>query len=66
MNLAFLLEDVGLGPDLQRRVRQPETTREVARAHEHCGRMRIGGPLDRNREDLVVSQQLDRPLGAAG
>ena len=66
MNLALLLEDVGLGPDLQRRVRQPETAREVARAHEHCGCVRICGPLDRNREDLVIGQQLDGPLGTAG
>ena len=35
VRLALFLEDVGLGPELQAGVRQPEPARQVADADEH-------------------------------
>ena len=62
---ALLLEDVGFGVDLQARVGQPEPARQPADRHEHRRVARVVGALDRNREDVVFLEQLDRPLGAA-
>ncbi len=66
VDLALLLEDVGLRPELQRRFGQPEPARQVAGADQHRCRVRVLGPLDRDREHVVVGEQLDRALGAAG
>ena len=61
----LFLEDVGFGVDLQAGVRQPEPARQVADRDEHRGIARVFGALDRDGEDVVLLQQLDRPLGAA-
>ena len=61
----LLLEDVGLGVDLQARVRQAEAARQRADGDEHRGVARVLGALDRDGEDVVLLQQLDRALGAA-
>ena len=65
--LPLFLEDVGLGPELKLRLRQAEAARQMADADEHGGGMARPSPrFDRHREDVVVGEQLDRPLGAAG
>ena len=61
----FFLEDVGLGVDLQAGVGQAEAARQRADRDEHRRVARVLGALDRNGEDVVFLQQLDRPLGAA-
>ena len=58
----FFLEDVGFGVDLQAGVRQTESARQLAERHEHGGVSGIVGALDRNRQDVVLLQQLDRPF----
>ena len=63
---ALFLEDVGLGVDLQAGVRQPEAARQAADRDQHRGVPRVLGALDGNREDVVLLEQLDRALGAAG
>ena len=62
---ALFLEDVGFGVDLQAGVRQTEPARQRADRDEHRGVPRVLGALDRDREDVVFLEQLDRPLGAA-
>ena len=62
----LLVEDVRFGVDLQPGVRQPESPRQIARGDQHRRVSRIVGPLDRNGEDVVFLEQLDRPLGTAG
>ena len=57
---ALFLEDVGFGVDLQAGVGQPEAARQRADRHEHGGIARVLGALDRNREDVVFLEQLDR------
>ena len=65
--LALLLEDVGLGPELQRRRRAAGSRaragrcRRAPRAACASSARSIG-----TREDVVVGEQLDRALGAAG
>ena len=66
VDLALLFEDVGLGPELETRFRQPEPLREVAGADQHAGPVGIFGALDRHREDVVVGEQLDGAFGTAG
>ena len=66
VDLALFLEDVGLGPELQLRLRQAEAAAQMTDADQHRGGMAIVRALDRHREDVVVGEQLDRPLGAAG
>ena len=62
---ALFLEDVGLGVDLQAGVGQPEAARQAADRDQHRRVPRVLGALDRDGEDVVLLQQLDRPLGAA-
>ena len=74
---ALLLEDVGLGEHLERRVGQAEPARERADGHEDGGGVRhLAARLDvvalarvdehGDGDQLVVAQQLDDALGAAG
>ena len=65
VDLALFLEDVGFRPELELRVRKPEAAAQMADADEHRRRVRVLGALHRHGEDLVVGEQLDRPLGAA-
>ena len=60
----LFFEDVGLGVNLQRRLRQPEAARQRADRHQHGAGMRVLGAFDRNGDDFVLLQDLDRPLGA--
>ena len=59
---ALFLENVCLGIELQRRIREAEAAREVAGGHQHCRVPGIVGPIDRDGEEVVFLQQLDRPL----
>ena len=43
-----------------------EAARELAGRDEHGGVLEVVGVGDRPRADLVVGEQLDRALGAAG
>ena len=66
VNLPLFFEDVGLGPELEPGLGQPEAAREVAgRRRARAVRLRVFGALDRHGEDVVVGEQLDGPLGAA-
>ena len=65
VGLPLLLEDVGLGPELEPGLGQAEAAAQMADADEHGARVRVLGALDRRGEDLVVGEQLDRALGAA-
>ena len=58
-------EDVGLGVDVERRVRQAEAAGQPADRNQHRRIAGIVGALDRHREQVVLLQQLDRSLGAA-
>ena len=60
----FFLEDVGLGVNLQRRVRQPEPARQRAHGHKNRRGVRVFNAVDGNGDDFVFLQNLDRPLGA--
>jgi hypothetical protein len=60
-----VFEDIGLGIDLQAGFRQAEAARQSADGDEHRGIAGVFGALDRNREDFVFLQELDRALGAA-
>ena len=62
---ALLFEDVGLGVDLEARVRQPEAARQQPFGDEHGAFDAFVGLCARERPDLVVAQQFHRPLGAA-
>src|SRR5207237_5468732 len=46
--------------------RQTESTREAAHGYEDGGVARVFRAFNRYREDVVLLQQLDGPLGAAG
>ena len=63
---ALLLENVRLGVDLQRAVGEAEAARQRADGDEHGGGMRVFGALDGHGDDLVLLEDLDRALGAAG
>ncbi len=65
VNLAFFLEDVGLGPELELGFRQAEAAAQMADADEHGRGVRVLGTLHRHGEDLVVGEELNRALGAA-
>ena len=73
---ALLLEDVGLGEDLQRRLRQAEAARQAAGGDEQRGGVRhLGARLhgvapvrvheDGDGDQVVVAQDFDGALGAA-
>ncbi len=62
----LLLEDVGLGVDLQPGVGQPEAARQRADGHEERRVAGIFGALDRDGEHALFLQQLDRPFGSPG
>ena len=62
---AVFFEDVGLGEQLQARLRQPESPRQAPERDQHGRVPRIVGAIGLNGEDVVLLQQLDRPLGAA-
>ena len=64
VRLPLFFEDVGLGPELESGLREPEPARQVPDAHEDGRGADILGALDRRRVDLVVGEQLDRALGA--
>ena len=66
VNLAFFLEDVRFGPQLKLGFRQPEAAAQMPDADEHRRRVRVLGAFHRHGEDLVIREELDRPLGAAG
>ena len=60
-----LVEDVRFRVNLQAGIRQPESARHAAHGDQHRRVARIVGSLDRNGEDVVFLQQLNRPLGTA-
>ena len=62
---ALFLENVGLCVDLKRGIRQTESSRQACRQQRAPRRHGRVGMLDRNRDDVVLLQDLDRPLGAA-
>jgi len=66
VGLPFFLENVGLGPELQARLRQPEAARQVACPDEHRRRPHFFRALYRRRENVVVREQLDRALREPG
>ncbi len=59
------VEDVGLGVDRQRRIRQAESARQPADRDDQRRRVRVFGAFGRRRDDLVVARDLQHPLGAA-
>ena len=61
----ILLEDVGLGVNLQPGVGQPEAARERADGDKHGRVPRFFGAIDRHGEHVVLLQHLDRPFGAS-
>ena len=63
--VALLLEDVGLGPELQPGVGQAEARDRWPTPTSTDAVVRVLGALDRRGADLVVGEQLDRALGAA-
>ena len=63
---AFLLEEIRLGEDQQRALRQVEAARELSGRDEHGGARKVVGRADGTRPDLVVGEKLDGALGAAG
>ena len=65
VDLPLFLEDVGLGPELEAGLGQAEAARQVTGPDQHGGPVGVFGALDRHREDVVVGEQLDGPLGAA-
>ena len=65
VSLALFLEDIRLGPELERRLGQAEPAREVADADEHGGGPHFFGPFNGRRVDLVVGEELDGPFGPA-
>ena len=62
---AFFVEDVGFGEEPQIRGGETESGRETAGRDEQRGAARRLGVLDRQRDQVVFLQQLDRPLGAS-
>ena len=63
---ALLVEDVGLGPELERGIGQPEALRQAADGHQDRAGVRVFTAIDRRGRHLVVGQHLDDPLGPAG
>ena len=57
---ALFVEDVGLGPELQRGVGQAEALRQPADGDEHGAGVRVLAAIDRRGRDLVVGEHLDR------
>ena len=62
----LLVEDVGLGEDLQAGVGQPEPPGELPGRHEQGGTVGLVGVVDGEGGEVVVGEQLDDPLGPAG
>ena len=65
VDFPLFLEDVGLGPELELCFRQPEAAAEMPDADQDGRRVRVLGALHRRGVDLVVGEELNRPLGAA-
>ena len=65
VNLPVLFEDVGLRPELETGLGQPEAAREVTGPDQHAGPVGVFGALDRHGEDVVVGEHFDGSLGAA-
>ncbi len=63
---ALLLEDIGLGVDLQPGVGQPEAARQRADGHQERRVAGIVGALDGNGEHAMFLQQLDRAFRPPG
>ncbi len=61
----LLFEDVGLGVNLQRSISEPESTREEADGNENGRGVRVLRALDRDGDDLVFLEDLDRAFRAA-
>ncbi len=59
----LFFEDVGVGEDLEARVRQSKAPRESAEGDQDRRVPHVVGLLDRRGEHLVVLQQLDGALG---
>ena len=59
----LFLEDVRLRVHLQPRLGKTESARQQPGGHEHRCSMRVLRVLDRDREDVVLPQDLDRALG---
>ena len=66
VDFSLFLEDVGFGPELELGFRQPEAAAEMPDPDEDSRRVRVRGALHRHGVDLVVGEELDRSLGAAG
>ena len=63
---ALLFEQVGLGENLQAGSWEVESLGELAGRDEHRGVFEIVGRADRAAAHLVLVQQFERSLGAAG
>ena len=63
---ALFLEEIRLGVDPQARGGQPEPPRQHPRRHEHAGGERVLAAIDVHAAQLVVVENLDDALGAAG
>ena len=61
----LFIENVGLRPELERRLRKAKTLRQMADGDEHGPGRGVFATLDGRRRDLVVGQELDDPLGPA-
>jgi hypothetical protein len=61
---ALLVEDVGLGPELQRGAGQAEALRQPADGDEHRRGVRVLAAIDGRGRHLVVRQHLDDAIGA--
>ena len=61
----FFFEDIGFGIDLKIGVGKPESLRHRALCDQNGRVPGVFGSLDRNGEDVVFLQQLDRSFGAA-
>ena len=62
---ALVVEDVALGDDREAGVGEAHARGQGAGGDEDHGRARHLGGVDRQRQHVVLAQQLDRPLGAA-
>ena len=65
MRLPIFVEDVGLGPELQRRARETEPFRQVADRYQHGVGVCVFAAIDRRGRHLVVRQHFDDAFGAA-
>ena len=61
---ALLIEDVGLGPELQRGIGQPEAFRQMTDRDEHSGRVCVFAAIDERGGNLVVGEELDNAVRA--